>query len=392
MKRRKRKWKRKIIWIFLFLVIIGYVFIIRDIYDIYYGKKEMKKESKIFQEKIDYGVFNKEYHSAQDIVKNMTIEEKIGQLFLVRYSKTKVDEYKDYYPGGYILFARDFENHNKESIKKELSEVQSKHKYPLIIGVDEEGGYVTRVSKYKNFRYDSFETPRYYYDQGGYDYLEEMEKEKIELLKEIGINLNLAPVADLSTNPNDFIYNRSFGYDTEKTSEYIEKMVNVANQNNMNSCLKHFPGYGNNKDTHTGVAIDEREYNIFLENDYKPFMAGIQANVPSILVSHNIVKSIDEKYPSSLSKRVISELRDKLGYTGIIMTDDLAMSAVKEYVDDGNAATLAINAGEDMIITSDFIEMRNELLNAYNEKKISEKVINTAVTRIIAWKIHSGLL
>ncbi len=392
MKRRKRKWKRKIIWIFLFLVIIGYVFIIRDIYDIYYGKKEMKKESKIFQEKIDYGVFNKEYHSAQDIVKNMTIEEKIGQLFLVRYSKTKVDEYKDYYPGGYILFARDFENHNKESIKKELSEVQSKHKYPLIIGVDEEGGYVTRVSKYKNFRYDSFETPRYYYDQGGYDYLEEMEKEKIELLKEIGINLNLAPVADLSTNPNDFIYNRSFGYDTEKTSEYIEKMVNVANQNNMNSCLKHFPGYGNNKDTHTGVAIDEREYNIFLENDYKPFMAGIQANVPSILVSHNIVKSIDEKYPSSLSKRVISELRDKLGYTGIIMTDDLAMSAVKEYVDDGNAATLAINAGEDMIITSDFIQMRNELLNAYNEKKISEKVINTAVTRIIAWKIHSGLL
>ena len=121
-------------------------------------------------------------------------------------------------------------------------------------------------------------------------------------------------------------------------------------------------------------------------------MAGIQANVPSILVSHNIVKSIDEKDPSSLSKRVISELRDKLGYTGIIMTDDLAMSAVKEYVDDGNAATLAINAGEDMIITSDFIEMRNELLNAYNEKKISEKVINTAVTRIIAWKIHSGLL
>ena len=218
-----------------------------------------------------------------------------------------------------------------------------------------------------------------------------MEREKSELLKSIGLNLNLAPVVDISTDEKDFIYNRSFGKDSEKTSEFAEKMVEYANNNNINSTLKHFPGYGNNKDTHTGIAVDEREYQSFVDNDYKPFEAGIKAKVPSILVSHNIVKCIDENYPSSLSKKVISELRNKLKFTGIIMTDDLAMDAVKSYVEDEKAATMAINAGNDMIITSDFMSMKNELLKSVENKEIKEETINKAVTRIIAWKLYSNL-
>ena len=169
-------------------------------------------------------------------------------------------------------------------------------------------------------------------------------------------------------------------------------MVGYANNNKISSTLKHFPGYGNNPDTHTGIAIDERSYETFVENDYKPFEAGIKSKVPSILVSHNIVKCIDEEYPSSLSKKVIRELREKLNFTGIIMTDDLAMDAVKSYVDDNEAATLAINAGNDMIITSDFLSMKNELLQSIEDKKIEEETINRAVTRIIAWKYYSGLI
>ena len=321
----------------------------------------------------------------------MTIEEKIAQVFLVRYDKTYPNKYKDTPPGGYILFAKDFENHTKESIKKELNTAQSINKYPLILGVDEEGGYVTRISRFTNFREEKFKSPKVYYDEGGEELLKSTEKEKAELLKSLGLNLNLAPVADVSTDENDYIYNRTFGRNATETSELIKKMVEYSKENKINSCLKHFPGYGNNEDTHTGIAIDNRDYKEITENDYLPFKKGIEANVPSILVSHNVINSIDSEYPASLSGKVIYELRNNLNFTGIIMTDDLAMDAVKSYVSDGNAATLAINSGNDMIITSDFETMYNEVLNSYKEGIISEKTINKAVLRIIAWKYESNL-
>lgn len=354
-------------------------------------KKDSKKEEIIENETIKNSLFKFYSKESAKKVKDMSIEEKVGQLFLVRYDKTQTNKYKDYYPGGYILFAKDFENHTKESIKEELTNLQNNNKYPLILGVDEEGGFVTRVSRFKNFREERFKSPRAYYDEGGYELLEQMENEKLSLLKELGLNLNLAPVADISTNEDDFIYTRSFGKDANETSEFIKNMVEFANNNEINSCLKHFPGYGNNKDTHTGIAIDERSYENFLENDFKPFKAGIDADVPSILVSHNIINCLDSSKPASLSQNVIKELRDTLKFTGIIMTDDLAMSAVSSYVDENVAATLAINAGNDMIITSDFEKMYQEVLNAVNNNEITKETLDTAVTRIIAWKYYSKL-
>ena len=377
--------------IVIIILLVGF-YIIENKYGLLEKKNLSSNKTKKKYKEIPDGIFKDYYKQAQDIVDEMTIEEKIGQLFLVRYEKNDTTYLNNFYPGGYILFAKDFNNHTKEQMAKELKDLQGISKYPLILGVDEEGGYVTRVSRYPAYRSEKFKSPRDYYLEGGYDLLEQTEKEKSELLKSIGLNLNLAPVADISTNEDDFIYIRTFGEDADKTSEYVTKMVGYANSNKINSTLKHFPGYGNNTDTHTGVAIDKREYSAFEENDYKPFEAGIKANVPSILISHNIVTCLDENAPSSLSSKVIGELRNKLGFTGIIMTDDLAMDAVKEYVDNGKAATMAINAGNDMIITSDFMSMKNELINSVKSKEISEDTINKAVTRVIAWKYYSGLL
>ena len=377
--------------IVIIILLVGF-YIIENKYGLLEKKNLSSNKTKKKYKEISDGIFKDYYKQAQDMVDEMTIEEKIGQLFLVRYEKNDTTYLNNFYPGGYILFAKDFNNHTKEQMAKELKDLQGISKYPLILGVDEEGGYVTRVSRYPAYRSEKFKSPRDYYLEGGYDLLEQTEKEKAELLKSIGLNLNLAPVADISTNEDDFIYIRTFGEDADKTSEYVTKMVGYANSNKINSTLKHFPGYGNNTDTHTGVAIDKREYSAFEENDYKPFEAGIKANVPSILISHNIVTCLDENTPSSLSSKVIGELRNKLGFTGIIMTDDLAMDAVKEYVDNGKAATMAINAGNDMIITSDFMSMKNELINSVKSKEISEDTINKAVTRVIAWKYYSGLL
>lgn len=355
--------------------------------------KEAKKEVvKLTDSDVEKSMFKKYYKKAIEVVDKMTTEEKVGQIFLVRYSYSDTEYFNNFNPGGYILFARDFENHTKDSMKEELEEVNNRGKYPLILGVDEEGGFVTRISRFPEFRSEKFKAPKDYYLEGGYDLLEQIENEKAKLLKSLGLNLNLAPVADVSTNENDFIYSRAFGKGASETSEYISKMVTYANNNKINSCLKHFPGYGNNADTHTGIAIDERDYESFKNNDFLPFEAGIKENVPSILISHNIVKCMDENYPASLSKNVIKELRDTLNFTGIIITDDLAMDAVKSYVENGKAATLALNAGNDMIITSDFVTMYKEVLQSIENKEVSINTLNKAVIRIIAWKYYSGIM
>ena len=353
--------------------------------------KDNNKEVLISDKDIEKSIFKDNYKEAQKIVSKMTIKEKVGQLFLVQYNKNDVEYLSNFNVGGYLMFAKDFQNHTKESIKNEIDNNQSKNKYPLIIAVDEEGGFVTRVSRFTNFRNEKFLSPRDYYQEGGWELVEKTEKEKAELLKSIGVNLNLAPVADISVNENDFINNRAFGKGPSETSEYVKNMVKYANNNKINSCLKHFPGYGNNPDTHTGIAIDNRSYESIKENDFLPFKAGIKESVPCVLVSHNIITSLDDKHPASLSKEVISKLRNELGFTGIIMTDDLSMDAVGEYVENGEAATLAINSGNDMIITGNVVPMYKEILKSIEDKKISEETINKAVLRIISWKLNSNL-
>ena len=157
----------------------------------------------------------------------------------------------------------------------------------------------------------------------------------------------------------------------------------------MVSCLKHFPGYGNNVDTHTGVAVDKRDYNTFVENDFKPFIAGINAKVPTILVSHNIVETMDT-IPASLSSKVHSILRDELKFTGVIMTDDLDMDAIKKYVDNPNVK--AVTSGNNLLITSDYKTSFNDILNAYNNKEISIDIIDQAVFKVLALKYSMGVL
>ena len=353
----------------------------------YGGDKSLNKLEKNNDSDDCNDLFCKYYSYADNILKDMSLEEKVGQLFLVRYDNNLASSWvKNYNPGGFILFARDFKDHTKESISDEIKSLQDVSKVPLVIGVDEEGGFVTRVSRYKNFRDSAFSSPRSIYEEGGYELLEKEEREKAQLLLSLGINLNLAPVVDVSTDENDFIHNRAFGGNSEETAVFSKNMVSYANSEGISSCLKHFPGYGNNVDTHNGIAIDDRSYDSFVSNDYLPFKSGIEEKVPAVLVSHNIINSMDSSHPASLSEKVISELREKLNFSGIIITDDLSMGAVSEYVSFNTAAVLAFKAGNDMLITSDFKDMYNSVLEAVKNGDISEKRVDNSVRRIIAWK------
>lgn len=332
-------------------------------------------------------IFGAYYEQAEEKMKTMSFEEKVGQLFLARMDSSSThSELTSFFPGGYILFARDFEQETKESIADRIEGYQAVSKIPLVMAVDEEGGNVTRVSKYKAFRDSCFPSNQELYQKGGFSLVEEVEKEKISLLKEIGLNVNLAPVADLSLNPEDYIYKRSFGMDASLTSEYIKRVVAINRDDNFASCLKHFPGYGNNVDTHTGVAIDRRSYEDFLQNDYLPFQAGIEERVPMVLVSHNVIQSIDLEYPASLSFKVHQELREKLGFSGLILTDDLAMDAISKYTGDKPSAVMAVLAGNDFIITSNLEDDYKAVMEAFKRKQLPISLLDTAVRRILAFK------
>lgn len=347
-------------------------------------KPEQPKETNLENASDLFGAY---YEKAKEQLQTMTLEEKVGQMFLARYPKeAEQKEIEALSPGGYILFGDDFKNETKASILQKLSTKQQNSKIKLALGVDEEGGTVVRVSQYKAFRNTKFESPQALWKKGQLALILKDSTEKSTLLKSIGLNMNLAPVADVPTSSSDFIYARAYGRGAENTATYVSKLVETMNKDGMISTLKHFPGYGNNADTHTGVAVDKRPYSTFETSDFLPFKSGIEAKAPTILVSHTIVECMDKEKPASLSENIHKILREELGFTGIIMTDDLAMDAVKTYVENGEAAVQAVLAGNDMIISSDMKTQKEEILQAVKNEKIQESMINTAVQRILAWK------
>ncbi|MCM1272444.1 MAG: beta-hexosaminidase [Clostridium sp.] len=329
----------------------------------------------------------------EKILKGMTIEEKVGQLFFIK-NDNRFDEsvLKDYPVGGIILFASDFEHKNKEQLTASLAAFQSASKYPLLIGVDEEGGTVIRLSKYRALADHEFESPQDIFNAGGYEAVQNDTREKAKLLLSYGINVNFAPVCDISVNRRDFIYKRSFGKDADETAEYVKQVVHVMNEEKIGCVLKHFPGYGNNGDTHSDIIHDKRDYQTIETQDFKPFIAGIDAGAGCVLVSHNIIDCMDSKWPASLSAYVHSLLRTELAFDGVIITDDLMMGGVSKFVSDSEAPVLAIKAGNDMLLSTNYALHYNAVLAAVKKGDITEKRIDESVRRILKWKYSLGLI
>lgn len=325
-------------------------------------------------------------------IEQMTLEEKVGQLFIARCpDEAAAEKARQYHLGGYILFADDFDDKTKETIQQEIQSYQDLADIPLFIGVDEEGGIVNRISIHPLLRAVPFWSPQDLYAEGGLELIRSDTEEKCQLLQSLGINLNFAPVCDLSSDPDDFIYPRTFGKDAQAISEYVQTVVEVMNQNQIGSVLKHFPGYGNNADTHTGLVYDHRSYDTFVSNDFLPFAAGIQSGSGMVLVSHTIVCCIDADAPASLSSRVHQILRQDLAFDGVIITDDLAMAGVKKYCTEEEIAVRAILAGNDLLCCTDFEEQIKYVLAAVEDGTISEAQIDASLRRILNYKIQLGI-
>lgn len=326
----------------------------------------------------------------EERIKAMTIEEKVAQMIMARVPETNATQLiEDYQFGGYVLFGVDFEGKTKEEVVADIQGYQDASKIKMLIGVDEEGGTVNRVSPF--FRETPFASPQTLYAQGGIQKIIRDTQEKDAFLQSFGITVNFAPVADVSTNPEDYIYERSFGQGGEETAHYVRNVVTTMKVDQMGSVVKHFPGYGNNRNSHTEIVTDERPISQFTETDFLPFIAAKEANVDSFLVAHNIVNAIDPDNPASLSPKVHEVIRETIGFKGVVMTDDLIMAGVEKLGTSEEIAIRAVLAGNDMLLSSDPKVQYQAVLQAVKDGEIEVSQIEDSVRRILQWKMDVGL-
>ena len=335
-------------------------------------------------------------------VQQSTVQESSAEPSMEEVSESPVPQdwqdeglFSEYYEKAYPLgpslpdlFGRDFEDRSKEEVTENILSYIHSQKIPMTIAVDEEGGDVVRISS-KPALYDKeFASPRDIFSEGGMTAIKENAKALAEMLQSFHIDVNFAPVCDISLNEEDFMYYRSIGQDTDTVCEFVREFVRTAQENSVSATLKHFPGYGNNVDTHTGIAIDERAYETFATTDFKPFEAGIAENAHLVMVSHNIVNCMDDTKPASLSPKVHEILRDTLGFTGIVVTDDLEMDAITAYTNGTSPAVAAILAGNDMLTIGDtMLEAAvASVKEAVKDGTLDESLLDHAVMRILAWK------
>lgn len=377
-----------VFYLFFFLVIVGLIF--SDYQQ--HRQVEVQAEKEVQVEKTETTIETSEGEEnkvIEDRLATMTLEEKVGQLFWARVpSNHQIEDLQSYHLSGYILFGRDFEGRSLEDIKTLTKGYQAAAKIPLLIGSDEEGGTVTRISSILE---TPFQSPMALYQQGGMEAVLSDTKQKVELLKSVGINAGLFPVADLARNQSAFIYDRTIVQDAQTTASYVQQVVEELKKSKVGSTLKHFPGYGDNGDSHTAIIQDNRSLDELRQADFLPFQAGIDVGADSVLVSHNILSKIDT-VPSSISPKITDLLRKELHFKGVIMTDDFDMAGLADFVSQEEAAFQVIVAGNDLILGSSYQTQIPYLLKKISSGELTEERIDESVRRILTWKYDLGLL
>jgi len=333
-----------------------------------------------------------EFDPAERRLASMTTEEKVCQMLMLCSSdEDEVAYAASHGVGGLCLYAASFDGRDRDEVLAMTTALQESSPLPLLLAVDEEGGTVCRVSSNPLLRATPFDAPSDLFEKGGWELIESDTEEKAQLLLSLGLNVNLAPVADVPLNRANYIYARSFGTDPAAAAEYVRRVVTVMKREGLGSTLKHFPGYGGSADTHTGQAYDKRTLDAFTGGDFLPFIAGIEAGADAVLVSHNIVQCMDADRPASLSPEVHRILREDLGFSGVVLCDDLSMGAIGQFPGGEDAAVAAALAGNDLLCCGDFEAAAQALLDAVEDGRLPEEQLDASVLRILRWKQSLGL-
>ena len=331
---------------------------------------------------------NNNTKKAKEIVNKMSLEEIVGELYMVHHTSKSLGDIEKYHLGGLVLFGEAFKNKTKDEVINMINNLQKKASIPLLLGVDEEGGTVVRISSNKNLRSSAFLSPRTLYKEGGFALIKEDNIEKNNLLKSLGININLAPVLDISNDKNDYIYNRSIGLSPKLTGNFAITIIESSKESGIVNVLKHYPGYSKNKDTHKSSSIDTRTISE-VEEDLIPFKMAIDNGAEAIMISHNTVTALDDKNPASISINNHNYLRNVLNFKGMIITDALNMGATADIESMGIKSILA---GNNILVTKNYARDIKEILDNVSNGNLSNKYLECLVIKIIEWKIEMGLI
>ncbi|WP_268912481.1 glycoside hydrolase family 3 N-terminal domain-containing protein [Lentilactobacillus sp. SPB1-3] len=329
-------------------------------------------------------------------VGKMSLDEKIGQLFVTEVSNDSQRVKKDiqrYHFGGILLMGNNFVG-NRQTFKHRLSSYQKSASLPLLIATDQEGGTVSRLSDNPHISgHSNYLSPQAAFNRGGMKAVLSNYRHQADNLKNLGINWNLAPVADVSKQPDNFIYDRTLGKGYQATAKYISASVKAIQDRKIATSVKHFPGYGAAADTHTGTATVNKSLAEFKRTDFVPFEAAIKAGADSIMVTHIILNKVDPRRPASLSKKDISILRNDLKYSGVIASDSLQMGAVSDYANKYHISrdVVAFEAGNDILLSNDYQNGISEIKRAVKQNKISMNQLDRSVERILYMKHKIGL-
>jgi beta-N-acetylhexosaminidase len=330
-----------------------------------------------------------------DKIANMTLAEKIGQMIISgvealendKYSKTLI---KKHHIGGFILFKKNIENVKQaQKLINSLKTENRVNKIPLFMSVDEEGGIVSRMpDSFKkippNKTIGNINNSEFSYEIGSV-----IAKE----IKAFGFNMDFAPVLDINSNPkNPVIGDRSFGDSPDIVNKLgIQTMKGIESQNVI-PVVKHFPGHGDTSiDSHIGLPVVNNDFARLNSFELQPFKKAIENNVDVIMIAHILLPKIDPDDPSSLSKKVITNiLREKLSYDGIVITDDMTMGAIVENYTITEASVKAINAGSDIILVchgfDNQVAVIERIKKAVNSGEISINRIDESTKRILKLK------
>lgn len=367
---------------------------------------------------VDAVAKSKKKSTSEKILSSMTLEEKVGQLFIVRpetldskytkkqagntkkYAVTKINSnikksLKKYKVGGVIMFAKNIKD--PKQITNLNKDLQKNSKTKLFICVDEEGGSVARIANNKKFKVKKYASMQSIGKTGKTSKAEDVGYTIGKYLKKYQFNLDFAPVADVNTNPKNIVIGkRAFSSSPKTVSKMVNAEIEGFHKAGIMTCVKHFPGHGDTKgDTHTGYVAVNKTWKQMKKCELIPFEKSFQTPTDMVMAAHITAKKVSkDKLPASLSYTLITKkLRKELKYTGVVITDSMEMGAIADNYTSAESAVLAIKAGVDIVLMPyDFKKAYDAVYKAVKSGEISEKRLNKSVLRILKLKEKYKLL
>ena len=329
---------------------------------------------------------------ARQLLQEMTLAQKVGQMF---YAADGVDSETagEYCLGGVLLQTEQLDHFSKTETAAVLRGYEEAGLMPMFVGVNEEGGEINTVSVLPQIRQKAFLSPRELLTTGGMKLVDSDTRDKSDLLRELGVNMNFAPVCDVAGDENALMYPRTAQGDTDDVCRYVDTVVAAMLDRRMIPVLKYFPGYGDLKGKeHTDILTDDRSLEELRETAFMPFVHGIDAGAQIVMMGNVIVTAVDEKLPAGLSSAAYKLLRNELDFDGIIVSSDLNALGMGRYGGSGELAAMAVGAGCDLVLTEDWRTGLEAVVQAVREGEISEERIDESVLRILKLKISFGMM